>query len=278
MIDLHIHSSYSDGSKTPEEILLIAKKNKFHTISITDHNTMDGIKQLKELYTNDKVNIIPGIELDADWNGREAHILGYFMECPELLSEKIIDLKKHRMHEIIQLLKLLNKAGISIAVKDIVARYGSLSINIIISYVIEQGFAKNRDDVINRYMIKNESSYIHKYMWRIEETVRIIKASGGIAILAHPVRLCDVSNLEETIHEAISYGVDGIEVYHSEHSEEYTKLCLKYAKKYSLLVTGGSDYHGNFKPNIKLGMVSEKTYIPDTLMKQPALTAISKKL
>ncbi|AIQ63703.1 hypothetical protein PSTEL_12040 [Paenibacillus stellifer] len=252
-IDLHVHTHYSDGSMSPSEIIHYARSRHVGTIAITDHDTIAGVREGMEEGGRCGVRVIPGIELSADYE-EEMHILGYFIDInSEHLIRYMEEIRKHRTQETIRLLRTLKKLGMPVPYEELLNSKGVIDINSIIHALIKLGYAKDRRDAVGSYLGQGRPAYIKTYKWLPADCINLIKAAGGIAVLAHPVRLNkSMEELKPVLAELIRYGLDGIECYHSEHTDDWAAYCLRLAKENGLRITGGSDFHGSHRPGIDL--------------------------
>lgn len=267
LIDMHTHTIYSDGELTPNELISYAVKNNVGTLSITDHDTIMGIKNVSYGYgygvTNDTeyVRIIPGLELTAKVDKGLMHILGYGIDINNKeLNNKLNEIKDSNINYVILLLAQINKDyGIKFSnddIKKLFKKPGNLGRPDIAYLCMEYGYAESVQDAFNKYLVSSyDKLRNYKEILTYQECIKLILNSGGIPILAHPksLKLSD-EELKKLIENMIKIGLKGIEVYHSSHSEIEQKKYLNIAKEYNLLISGGSDYHGkNTKPDVEIG-------------------------
>ncbi|HOK40472.1 MAG TPA: PHP domain-containing protein [bacterium] len=245
-VDFHLHSYYSDGSFSPEEIVSIAKTNNYKIISITDHDTLDAYKNglLKKV---DGIQIISGIEMSADLDGKEYHILGYNLNInDEKLLNILTKIKEARKNRVIEIIKKLNEIGIKIKLSDL--KYNSnstLGRFHIAKSLVELRYANETQEVFAKYLNINKPCYVPHYSISPFDIIKLLKNNGAIIIWAHPF----FSNDNNIIKEFVKIGLDGIETYHIQHNEETKRYYSELAKKYNLLETGGSDWHGDASYN-----------------------------
>lgn len=251
--DLHIHSSFSDGTETPTQIVQKSKAAGLEIISITDHDTIAGIPEAFAAAQGTGVEVIPAVELSTELDKSELHIIGYFIDQKngELLSllKKRQNGRRERIYKIFNLLKNI---GIEIDPKEAfdLAGHESAGRPHVARVLIKNGIAANIKDAFRNYLTPGKPAYVPHFVLHPKEAIETIKKSGGCSVLAHPA----VSNRDDLIPELIGYGLCGIEVYYTSHREEQIKHYIQVAKKYGLHITGGSDYHGeNSGREIKLG-------------------------
>lgn len=260
LIDMHTHTCFSDGDLTPNELVLYAKEHNIGTLSITDHDTVDGVKNLDRRLIDDIV-FYPGIELTAKVNKGRMHILGYNIdiENKELL-EKLEEIDSNVLYSMMSYFSYLKiKHGISFSVndiKDILNAKRNIGRPDIAKLMIKYGYVNSIDEAFDEYLTEmyNKLRSNNKGI-SPKECIDLIKQSGGISVLAHPHSLLlSDDELLSTVKELKEYGLEGLEVYHSNHSYKEMKKYRQLAEEQELLISGGSDYHGNsVKPNIEIG-------------------------
>lgn len=264
IIDLHTHTNYSDGDLSPLDLVKLAIDKNIGTLSITDHDTIAGIKQLDRnnpLITNNKIRIINGIELSAKTRIGRMHILGYGIDLNnELLNKKMSDLKDNSINSVLSIMEQIKRDyNIKFSyedIKELVNANHNLGRPDLAKLCVKYGYATTIQDAFDKYLIDayNKTRQTGKGLV-YQECLELISTSGGIPVLAHPKSL----ELREKeflllLKEMISWGLKGIEVYHSSHTKEEMNYYLEIANKHNLLISGGSDYHGKtVKPNILLG-------------------------
>ena len=242
--DLHIHSSYSDGYLSPEGIIDLAKKQGIKCISITDHDTIASQYVTKNKI--DGISIIPGIELSTEYKEMELHILGYFVDIENnKLNETVDRLRRSRIDRTKEILNRLQKINININMEDLnIGESASIGRGNIANAIVKKGYADNYKDAFTNYLMKGKVAYVKGEKLSLRETLDIINESGGISVLAHPGKIYRSLGIESIIKEFKCYGLKGIEVYHPSHTKEQINTFYNLSKKYKLLITGGSDFHG----------------------------------
>lgn len=243
--DLHIHSCYSDGCLTPEDIVKYAIEKGIKYISITDHDSIASQYITKSDFK--EITIIPGVEFSSSYNDTEIHILAYFIDINNKELKKFIDLlaekRKKRVEEI---LEKLNNINIKIDINDLMVKDNiSLSRGNIAKEMVEKGYVKNIKEAFEKYLMKDRCAYVSGYKEDYKKVINIIKQSGGMAVIAHLGKCCPKIYLEKVILDLKRCGLSGVEVYHPSHTIEQTNYLHNICKKHKLLITGGSDYHGN---------------------------------
>ena len=251
--DLHCHTTASDGLLTPTELIHLAAELGLKGIGITDHDTIQGWKEAEEAGAKHQIQILRGIELSTEWQGKEVHILGYEVDPSSThLNDRLRDLRQAREQRMQKILDRLEVQGIQIGVDEVqqFAQGESIGRPHIAHVLLERGYVKSIGEGFDRYLGKGAAAYIPRYKLTPEEGIEIVRAAHGVAVLAHP----GVHRLEEGIPAWVEVGLQGIEVLHSDHKPEDEKKFRALAQEYHLLTTGGSDFHGEaLKPGVNLG-------------------------
>lgn len=259
-IDLHTHSIYSDGEFNPFELIELAKKNNVGVLSITDHNTVDAYKHF-DYRTLDDIKIIPGIELSAEVERGQMHILGYGINpFNQELNEVTKGLKQISINSVSAIFRQLEKdyniKFSSSEVEKILSASHNIGRPDVARLLIKYGYASDVSDAFNKYLIDAyNKTREYRRLLTYRECIEVIKVAGGIPVLAHPKTLkLDTKEILSLIKDMIASGLLGIEVYHSSHSQYEVNFYGDLSDQLGLLVSGGSDYHGpNTKPDIELG-------------------------
>lgn len=264
VMDMHTHTSYSDGDLNPSQLIRLAVERKISVLGITDHDTLDGVKTINRqdsLIQDSGIEIINGIELSAKFSQGRMHILGYDIDInDDNLNKKMIELKDNSLHSVLSLMEQLKKDyGIYFGyddIKELVNATHNLGRVDLAKLCVKYKYATAIQEAFDKYLIDahNKIKMANKGL-TYEECIELIIKSGGIPVLAHPKSL-EISKKDFLIllKEMINLGLKGIEVYHSSHTLWEQDDYLKLANKYDLLVSGGSDFHGpKTKPDVKLG-------------------------
>ena len=239
--DLHIHTIYSDGKLYTNDIINLLIKNNIKYASITDHDTFEAYKSI-DFDQTDSLTIIPGIELSCLYMRKDVHILGYFKKTKDfggVFNNRVND-RKERAEKI---LKCLSRKGIQIDINELKEEASPSTVlgrPHVARLMVKKGYAKTFNEVFIKYIGDKSECNIEKRDFSIKETIDLIKDLGGIAILAHP----GLSGLMNDLDEFLNKGIDGIEVYNSDDIMEVEAL-KQYCLKNKILITGGSDFHGN---------------------------------
>ncbi len=262
-VDLHIHTSFSDGVFSPEKIVDTARDAELGAIAITDHDNVLSYKIAKEYANNKSPEILPGVEINTIYKGYEVHILGYFMDLNNSDFQKLIKSQQQaRIKQTKEIIALLNKrAGIKITFDSIinqVAPGGSIGRPHIAKAITNAGGTSSVIEAYNKYINDDSNVYVQRKTVTPFEAVEVIYEAGGIPVFAHPY---DVDIAEQLIKEMINFGLRGIEAYHRKHSPAIIEYFSTLAEKYGLIITGGSDFHA---PNPNTGnIILGKNFIPE---------------
>lgn len=254
--DLHLHTIFSDSTYTPDQLLKEASKQGLSAISIVDHDTVDGIGPTIETarVNNIDIEVIPGLELTAEHLGVEVHILGYLVDYKNEEFIKNLDiLRTKRIERIYRIVDKLNGIGVKLKVEDVfdIAGNGNPGRLHIARAMLKNGCISSLAEAFQKYIGDRCAAYICGFKMSPIEAIQLIKNFAGIPVLAHPYSL----SRDELLYEFIEEGIMGLEVYYPEHSQSMINFYLDIAKKNNLLVTGGSDCHGNAKAEVQIGSV-----------------------
>jgi len=257
LIDLHTHTTCSDGTYTPAELIEYAAEKNLKAISITDHDTVSAYGEGFDLAEKFNIELIPGMEISAYYEGREIHILGYFID---LSSKELLKFLSHyvsmRNNRNLEVINLLNKENIPVTMEDIRSLSGGeiTGRSHFARYLVDNGYAASVKEAFDNYLIKGKKGYSPRVLPGYKEAVEIILGSGGIPVLAHPVMYKQTYvECDAMVKVLKSAGLAGLEAIYSNNSAENDINYKKIADKYSLIVTGGSDFHGLNKPGLDLG-------------------------
>jgi len=251
---MHVHTTASDGTDSPEEIVARAKMLGLEALAITDHDTLEGIEPAMTAGCLYKIEVIPGIELSTVYGDEEIHVLGYLMDldCRDFLN-KISLFRSLRAGRIEKMVTKLQKLGIPVDIERVMAISGSGSIGRphLAVAMVEIGAVADIAEAFDKYIGAGCPAYVPRFKVEPVEAVRLILDAGGIPVLAHP-GLCNSSVL---IPHLVQKGLIGLEAYHPAHSRELSAYYCRLAEDYGLIATGGSDYHGKgYKEGVELGM------------------------
>ena len=248
MLDLHMHSTASDGTDTPELLVDKCSKLGLQVFSVTDHDTIDGQYKAKELAKQKKRPYITGIEFSVRHDG-ELHILGYGVDINnEAFKKEMESLKEYRIARVYAIMEGLEKVGIKISFEDIVkhAKGNTIGRPHIALALIEKGYAENLQDAFVKYLNEDGAAYVKRRKLNASQAIGLIEDAGGIAVLAHP-KFVKTNDIEGLVKELKSQGLKGIEAMYPAHSDADVSKYCDIAKRNGLIITAGSDYHGKMR-------------------------------
>ena len=254
MIDLHSHTNHSDGSLTPAELVGEAKRVGLSWLGITDHDTFSGYDEARPTAEAEGQGLVCGIELSVKLNRRSVHLLGYFFDPDRLggIREWVTGNQRARRERNENLMKRLQSLGLDITLEEVEALGGHMAGRPhVATLLVQKGYVKTMQEAFDVYLAEGQKGYVQRREPGMQEGLAQIAGAGGIASMAHPIRVQE--DLPAVLPELIEQGLNAIEAYHSDHSPEQTRAYLELAKRFDLQVTGGSDFHGSYKPGLDLG-------------------------
>jgi predicted metal-dependent phosphoesterase TrpH len=259
LVDLHTHSICSDGTLTPAELVQEAKRRGLKFLGLTDHDTVAGIAEASVEADRIGVTVIPGTELSAERNGREAHILGYFIDYKD--DRLLHDLDEYASMRPVRIEKMvanLRDLGLNIELDRIleIAGPGTIGRPHVARGLVEQGYATDIADAFDKYLSAGRPAYVSRQKISAEEAIAVITRSGGVPVLAHPL---STKAVEETLAEFVPLGLKGLEADYSEYSPAQRDNLRRTAERWNLIATGGSDYHG---PGVRVGRDLGGPFVP----------------
>lgn len=267
-IDLHVHSNFSDGTCSPEELIELAYQKKLSAFALTDHDCVEGLKPAMH-YLKEKaypLELIPGTELSVDYDHHEIHLVGLFidMDNPKLKEETASFVSKRKQRNL-DMISNFQKDGIPMTIEEL----SGGNPNAVITrahfarYLIEHGIAKDSKEAFAKYLGEDSPYYVKRTRTNAIDGIHLIQEAGGVAILAHPLHYkLPEQKLRAMIRDFKEHGLQGIEVKYSNHFAADETFVRGLAKEYDLLPSGGSDFHGKNKPAIDLGCGRGSLSIP----------------
>jgi len=258
--DLHIHSTASDGSWTPSEVVRAAKEKGFGCIALADHDTVDGIQEALESGSELGVEVIPAVEFSTLYDGGEVHILGYCVDWKDSeLKARLKAVADARLNRARGMVTKLQHLGVDISWKEVmrISGGGSVGRPHIARAMLEKGYISTIGEAFTKEYIGNGGkAYVERYEMPPERAIQLTKEAGGVPVLAHPGFFKKTSRLEkEDILYLVGHGLQGIEVWHTKHTEEDTSFYRGIAREMGLIMTGGSDCHGGNGDEVLLGKI-----------------------
>lgn len=255
-IDLHTHTTASDGSMRPAGLVMHARNSGLFAVAVTDHDTVDGLAEAVAEGGRTGIEVLPGVEISADYE-RETHILGYFPDGEYTGIEEVLkQLKKNRDERNPKIIRKLNELGINISMEEATDEAAGSIIGRphIAAAMLRKGYAASIQEAFDKYLAFGRPAYFKKEKLTPGESIRAISGAGGIPVLAHPLSMgFGAYKLEKLVGSLCACGLMGIECYYVDYDSEDRTNLLRIARTYDLLATGGSDFHGTFKPDIEIG-------------------------
>jgi len=255
--DLHTHTVFSDGTCTPEDLVGRAAKAGLKTLAVTDHDTMDALPAARKAAAEAGIELVPGVEFGTPSRpdgAEEAHIVGLFLDAASPpLKKALTQFRKNRRERVVEIVEKLNRLGVVIRADDVFRQTGEDTVGRlhVARALLEAGHVHSIQAAFHKYIRVGRPAYVPRKRPPLGEIIALIHRAGGVAVMAHPGQ----TDVDGDIPAMVEAGLDGIEVHYPEHSAKQRKHYLGIAKKYGLLVSGGSDFHGGNKANNTLGSV-----------------------
>jgi predicted metal-dependent phosphoesterase TrpH len=263
-VDLHCHSTASDGTLAPEEVVRLAKRNGLSALALTDHDTVAGIPAASAEAATLGIDFLPGIEISCEYpRPGTMHLLGYGIDpSSPTLADLTRTLVQGRDARNLQIVRKLNEIGIAVSIREVedIAGGDVIGRPHFAEALVRRGIVSHTAEAFKMYLGQGGRVYVDKEQLTAKRAIEMIRESGGLPVLAHPSQLRKENNaqLENTIKELIDYGLAGIEVIHSDHRDSFIDDLCDMADRFKVLKTGGSDFHGGNKPHIELGKASNR--------------------
>jgi hypothetical protein len=258
-VDLHLHTTASDGVMSPSEIVRYAKVKGLQAIAITDHDTIGGLEEGLSEGERIGFEVIPGIEISAVHSPGSMHLLGFFLDIHHpLLNERLEYLQRARAERNPKIAEKLNRLGIEVTYEEVVKASGGGQVGRphFAQVLLEKGYVRSFQEAFDRFLKKGAAAYVDKFRFTAKEALHFINEAKGVAVLAHPntLGLKGYSELENLLFLLVEEGLQGLEVYYPEHSALEVAQYRILAERHGLLKTGGTDYHGIEKNGLEIGV------------------------
>ncbi|MGD8561801.1 MAG: PHP domain-containing protein [Desulfarculaceae bacterium] len=274
LIDLHTHTTASDGSLTPSQVVAAAKEAGLRAVAITDHDNISGLEEAIATGADLGLEVIPGVEISVEGEQKGGiHVVGLFLDHKNAaLGEGLERLQQARAQRNPQIAARLQELGMDITMEQVRQYAGSGQVGRphFAQALIESGYVQNRQEAFNRFLAADKPAYVPKFRFSPSEAMSLLRGAGAVPILAHPGLLnLPWAELEALLRRFIDQGLEGLEAYYSEHDQATSRRLVSLAARLGLAVSGGSDFHGLPKPDISLGLGKGDMRIPYSLL--PAL-------
>ena len=269
-IDLHTHSTFSDGTFTPLQLVKYAEEKGLKAFALTDPDTTEGVNEAKSIETN--VEVISGVEISTRYDKKEIHIVGlYVNENDADLNKQLKYYREKRVTRNFEILEKLNSLGVNITIDDVKESCTGdvISRAHIAKALVSKGFVGSYTEAFDRYLGDNKCAYVPRETLNYEESMELITKAGGVPVLAHPLlyKMSD-TNLENMMVKLRQKGLKAVEVYYSTHSNSDTQHVMAMANRVGLIYSGGSDFHGATKPKIDMGTGMGKLAVPYEILEK----------
>lgn len=252
--DLHLHTHFSDGTWSPEELAGEAHRQGLAALALTDHDTVEGCARAAAACARHGIEFVPGTELTAEHEGLEVHVLGYYVDpAHPRLTRELAVFQRVRQERIREMVARLNERGVGLHAEAVFALANCRSPGRphVARALVQSGFCGTLDEAFERFLKKHRPAWVPKHKISARQAIELIHAAGGLAVMAHP----GLNHHDRLIPILVEAGLDGLECWHSKHSEALAAHYLELARRHGLLVTGGSDCHGTSKGRPLLGSV-----------------------
>ena len=252
-VDLHMHSTASDGSRSPADVVRAARKASLAAIALTDHDSVEGLAEARVAGAELGVRVVNGVELSAVEGETETHLLGLHLRDTDVLARRLADLREMRSRRARQIVERLNALGVAVALEDVLAQAGTGVVGRphVARALIAEGWAVDSRDAFDRYLGAGRPAYVPKEQLSMQEAIAMVHDAGGLAILAHP----GAGGTRERIDALRTLGLDGIEVKHPSHSASDTARLRGLCEQFAMVMSGGSDWHGAADGPRTIGMM-----------------------
>jgi predicted metal-dependent phosphoesterase TrpH len=266
--DLHCHSTESDGTLTPRQLVELARDLNLRSLSLTDHDTIAGVEEAKKAGEELGVRVLSGVEISVEYAGKTVHMLGYCFDAGAAkLQAELERLVRGRNERNVKIVQRLNELGLAVTLEEVEAEAGGKVVGRphIARVLLRHGYVQTWEEAFDKYLARGAAAYFERLRFTPHDAVALIREAGGVAVLAHPkyVALHEGETLDDIVQSLVQAGLEGIECYYTEHTPEETAQYIELAKRYNLVITGGSDFHGDVKPEISLGSGTGALFIPD---------------
>ena len=256
-VDLHTHSTYSDGSDSPAEIVSAAAAAGLEAVALTDHDNLNGILEAAAAADASEVELIPGVELSCEWQPGGMHLVVLWLEPgPGPLQDRLEILQAGRRQRNVELIELLQKLDVDISYEEVMAEAGGTGVGRphVAAVLVRKGVVGSIPEAFDLYLASGRPAYVERYRLPPEEAIELARASGAVPIVAHPHTLgMTGTTLDQELRRLARHGLVGLECYYPEYEPDTRLELVERARDVGLVPSGGSDYHGTYKPGLEIG-------------------------
>ncbi|MFQ5553740.1 MAG: PHP domain-containing protein [Acidimicrobiia bacterium] len=274
-VDLHLHSTASDGTDTPTRVVQLAAAAGLTTIALTDHDRLDGIAEARAAAADEGIEIISGTELSVDWESSGAvHMLVYYLEPgPGPLQNRLVWLQEARQRRNLEIVDRLTALGLGLTIEEVEAEAGGMGVGRphFAAVLIRKGYAANLPEAFDRWLAAGRPGYAARDRLHAADAIRLARASDAVPVIAHPHTIgISADEYRTTFERMTALGLGGIESYYAEYQPRVRAHLATLCDDLGIVATGGSDYHGGFKPEIAVGVGRGDLLVPDEAVEKLA--------
>ena len=270
-VDLHTHTTASDGSDSPERLVSAAAELGLSAVAITDHDTTAGLMQAQRAAAAAGIELVAGVELSLEWSGGAMHMLALGVENPRWLSSQLEEVREGRRRRNLEMVERLRAQGVEITIEEVRKEGGGGTIGRphLAAVLVKKGNVADISEAFARYLGRGCPAYVERYRLQPAEAIRLAHRAGGVAILAHPLTLgLEGGALAAVLAELAEQGLDGMESYYAAYQPATREALATLARRCGLIPSGGSDYHGRFKPETQLGVGRGDLMVRDEVLEE----------
>ena len=268
-VDLHTHTTASDGSDSPTELVSAAAALGLSAVAVTDHDTTEGLAEAETVASRAGIELVRGLELSLEWGPGAMHLLVLLIEDPDYLSSRLGRVREGRARRNLEVMERLRSQGVDVTMEEVREEGGSGAIGRphFASLLVRKGYAPDIPAAFDLYLGRGRPAYVERFRLGPAEAIAAAHASGGAAVLAHPLTLgVEGGRLSAVLEGLCEQGLDGMEAHYGAYDPPTRRSLVELARRHGLVPTGGSDYHGRFKPDVMLGIGRGDLVVPDEVL------------
>lgn len=270
-VDLHAHTTASDGSDSPARLVMTAASLGLSAVAVTDHDTTQGLREAERAASRAGIELVKGVEVSLDWRGGAMHMLVLLAEDCDLLHSRLGEIRRGRTVRNRMMVERLQDQGVRITMEEVEGEGGQGTIGRphFASVLVRKGYVSDVQEAFNRYLGRGCLAYVERMRLAPSQAISLAHAVGGVAVLAHPLTLgVEGGELSALVGDLASHGLDGLEAYYGAYDTPTRENLATLARRHGLVPTGGSDYHGKFKPDVGLGVGRGDLVVPDQVLEE----------